>query len=52
MARGLGLRGLDTVEQLLEDPQQGLIVSGTKDFCDETTTTGQKITSQTQSHQS
>lgn len=52
MARGLGLCGLDTLEELLEDPQQRLVVSGTEDFGDETTTTGQKITGQTQGHQS
>lgn len=51
MARGLGLSGLDTAEELLEDPQQGLIVTGTKNLRDEAASTGQKITSQTQSHQ-
>lgn len=51
MARGLGLGGLDMAEQLLEDPQQGLIVTGTENLCDEAATAGQKITSQTESHQ-
>ena len=51
MTRGLGLGGLDTAEELLEDPQQGLIVTGTENLCDEAATTAQKITSQTQSHQ-
>lgn len=51
MARGLGLGGLDMAKQLLKDPQKGLIVTGTENLCDEAASTGQKITSQTQSHQ-
>lgn len=51
MARGLGLGGLDMAKQLLKDPQQGLIVTGTENLCDEAASTGQKITSQTKSHQ-
>lgn len=51
MAGRLGLSGLDTTKELLEDPQQGLIVTRAENLCDEAATTGQKITSQTQCHQ-
>lgn len=51
IAGGLGLGGLDLLEELLEDPQEGLIIPGTEHLGDEPTTLAQELTGQLQGHQ-
>lgn len=47
----LRLGGLHLLEELLEDPEQWLVVLGAEDLCDEYATFGQKLTGQFQSHE-
>lgn len=49
--RCLWLCSLYLLEELLEDPEQWLVVFGAEDFCHKSATFGQKFTSQLQSHQ-
>lgn len=51
IAGGLGLGGLDLLEELLEDPQEGLVIPGTENLCDEPATLAQELTGQLQGHE-
>lgn len=47
----LRLSSLNLLEELLEDPQQRLVVFGTEDLGDKCATFGQKLTGQLESHE-
>lgn len=49
--RCLWLGGLHLLEELLEDPEQWLVVFGAEDLGDESATFGQKLAGQLQSHE-
>lgn len=51
IAGGLGLGGLDLLEELLEDPQEGLVIPGTENLGDEPATLAQELTGQFQGHE-
>lgn len=48
---GLGLGSLHLLEELLEDPQQWLVVFGAEHLGDKRAPFGQEVTRQLQSHQ-
>lgn len=47
----LRLGGLHLLKELLEDPEQWLVVFGAEDLGDESATFGQKVTGQLQGHE-
>lgn len=49
--RRLWLSRLHLLEELLEDPEQRLVVFGAEDLGDESATFGQKVTGQLQCHE-
>lgn len=49
--RRLRLGGLNFLEELLEDPEEWLVVLGAEDLGDESAAFGQKITGQLQGHE-
>lgn len=51
VARGLGLGRLDLVEELLEDPEEWLVVPGTKNLSDEPASLAEEFAGQFQGHE-
>ena len=51
ISRGLGLGGLHLLEELLEDPEQRLVVLGAEDLGDEGAALVQELTGQLQGHE-